>query len=499
MRRVAIVGAGIAGLALAETLRRRRSGSELEITVLEKSDRAGGNIRTDTIDGFLCERGPHGFLDSAPATLDLVRSIGIEHRLQLSGEAARRRFVFRRGALHQIPGSPGEFVTSGLLSWPGKLRILWEPFAATRPEADETIHAFATRRIGREAADVVIDPMVSGICAGDSRQLSLQACFPRLWQMEAAHGGLFRAALTLRRNGPRAPHGQGRAKGTGATRGSQPPAASGAPIGRLMSFVGGMEDLVHGLVAALPGTVQTNRRVRTMSEITGPARHSGDAHSRRRSGFLLDLQTNGTLRADVVVLADPASESAAIVQQIDPRLAALLRDMTTAPVVVVCLGYPACRLPAPVASLEGFGFLIPRGEGARILGVVWDSSIYPGRAPAGRVLIRAMLGGAHDPAAIAIPDETLLRTVRHDLKITMGLDLTPVMVQVYRHHLGIPQYTVGHSGRLEQIEAMARRHSGLFFAGNSYRGIAINNCVAEAGPLADRILAHLQSRRGGVR
>ena len=259
-----------------------------------------------------------------------------------------------------------------------------------------------------------------------------------------------------------------------------------------------MEDLVRGLVAALPGAVQTNRRVCTMSELTGPARDSGDAHARRRGGFLLDLQTNGTRRADVVVLAGPASESATIVQQIDLPLATLLRDVTTAPVVVVCLGYPACTLPAPTGSLEGFGFLIPRGEGPRILGVVWDSSIYPGRAPSGRVLIRAMIGGAHDPAAIAIPDEKLLRTVRHDLKITMGLDLEPVMAQVYRHHRGIPQYTVGHSGRLDQIETMARRHPGLFFAGNSYRGIAINNCVAEAGPLADRILAHLESRLGGT-
>jgi oxygen-dependent protoporphyrinogen oxidase len=142
-------------------------------------------------------------------------------------------------------------------------------------------------------------------------------------------------------------------------------------------------------------------------------------------------------------------------------------------------------------ALDGFGFLIPRGEGPRILGVLWDSSIYPGRAPSGRALLRAMIGGAHDEGALALDDAALLSVVRKDLALTMGLEADPVLVRIFRHPRGIPQYTVGHLDRLARAEARLERLPGVYLAGNSYRGVAINACVAEAGPLAGRILSRL--------
>jgi oxygen-dependent protoporphyrinogen oxidase len=194
------------------------------------------------------------------------------------------------------------------------------------------------------------------------------------------------------------------------------------------------------------------------------------------------------VEADAVVLAGGAGESARIVEGLDEDLASVLRGIPSAPLAVVCLGYEETRLPRP---LDGFGFLIPRGQGPRILGVLWDSSVYPDRAPPGRVLLRAMIGGAHDEGALALDDPALLGVVRKDLKATMGLDADPALVRIFRHPRGIPQYTVGHLDRLARAEARLERHPGIYLAGSAYRGVAINSCVAEAGPLAGRILSRL--------
>jgi oxygen-dependent protoporphyrinogen oxidase len=457
VRRVAIVGGGVAGLALAHALDQRGARARgVGALVLERSPCAGGNIRSEVTEGYLLEAGPNGFLDSVPETLDLVRDLGLEGELEVSHDRARRRYIFRRGRLHPLPGGPGAFLASHLLSWPGKLRLALEPLARTRPEGDETIHEFASRRIGREAAEVLIEPMVSGVFGGDSRRLSLKACFPAMWQMETNYGGLFRALLAKtwekRKTKGRAP----------------------APLGRLTSFRGGMETLVRALARARGDAFRTGTLVRGLTPSGG--------------GYELALEGGGVVAADAVVLAGGAGESARIVEGLDGDLASLLRGIPSAPLAVVCLGYEETSLPRP---LDGFGFLIPRGEGPRILGVLWDSSIYPGRAPAGRVLLRAMMGGAHDEGVLALDDPALLGVVRKDLETTMGLDADPVLVRIFRHPRGIPQYTVGHLDRLARAEARLERHPGIYVAGSAYRGVAINSCVAEAGPLAERILSRL--------
>ena len=299
----------------------------------------------------------------------------------------------------------------------------------------------------------MIDPMVSGVFGGNARQLSLRACFPKMWQMETDHGGLFRALFAKMREKRRST------------------APVGAPAGRLTSFKGGCEDLIRGLVDKLGPTLRTSAPV---SRIRAAER-----------GYAVSLESGETLDADAVVLAGPTSASSRIVSELDDELATWLGEIPSAPIVVVCLAYEESQLPQP---LDGFGFLVPRGEGARILGVLWDSSIYPGRAPDGRVLMRVMIGGAHDPQAIELDDETLLTTIRADLVTTMGLELTPSFTHIFRHHLGIPQYAVGHLDKLNRIDTALGRHPGLHVAGNGYRGVAINSCVAEAGPIAQRLL-----------
>jgi protoporphyrinogen/coproporphyrinogen III oxidase len=465
VNRIVVAGGGIAGLAIAHALRQRDPLAH--VVVLERSTRPGGNIRTERVDGYTCEWGPDGFLDNAPATLRLVSELGLDAQLQPSNDAARRRFVFRHGQLHEVPVSPGAFLRTRLLSVRGKLRICGEPFASRRTECDETIHAFASRRIGTEAADVLIDSMVSGIFAGDARSLSLRACFPKMWDLETNYGSLVRAMLATRKQ---------RRKEDGV----------GTPAGRLTSFDGGMEMLVRALARSLDGQLTLGAPVTAVGTPGYPRSAAGPAY--------VVTTPAGRYEADALVLTGPAADSAALLRPFDATLAGLLDGIATAPLAVVCLGYDEAALAANRGPLDGFGFLVPRNEGIRILGALWESSIYPDRAPHGKTLLRVMIGGAGDRDAVSLVDGALLDVVCSDLRRTMGLTVDPEFIHIVRHRRGIPQYTQGHLDRLQRIETLLERYRGLFLAGNSYRGVAINSCVNEAGQIADRVLASLKAR-----
>ena len=450
MKRIAIIGGGIAGLSIAWKIHQRDP--EASVVVLERSAQAGGNIRTEQVDGYTCESGPDGFLDNAPATLQLAREVGLGHRLLPSSDSARRRFIFRRGRLHEVPVSPLAFAKTRLLSARGKLRLMCEPFGRRPPSGDESIHDFASRRIGTEAASVLVGSMVSGVFAGDAAALSLKACFPRMWELEHEHGSLVRALLATRKNRKKED-------------------AAGAPAGRLTSFTGGMSELITALTRAL------GREVRLCS----PALSLAAAPD---GGWRIQTP-DGPVDADAVVLADPASESANLIRPFEPNLAGEIEDIRTAPIAVVSLGYAE----EDTGPLNGFGFLVPRSEGIRILGALWETSIYPHRAPSGKTLLRVMIGGACDPGAVGLDDDALLATVRADLERTMGLRAVPEFVKVVRHRKGIPQYTGGHLDRLQRTERLLGRYPSLHLAGNSYRGVSINNCIAEAEGLTARVLA----------
>lgn len=447
MPRVAVIGAGLAGLACAHRL---ATGGQ-DVVVLESSDRTGGYLRTSRHDGYLIESGPNGFLDNAPETLALIGEIDLTGEMMPSQDQARRRFVFRDGRLRPLPGSPGAFLKSDLLSAGAKLRIACEPFARRRSDADETIHGFASRRLGLEAADMLVDPMVSGIFAGDARQLSLRAAFPKMWSLEEEHGGLFRALLARRR----------------AVRASGAPV--GSPLGKLTSFRNGIETLPGALGATLGARLRTRTRV------------AGLSHA---SGWTLTLDSGEALHADHVVLAVSPAVAANLLGPLDPALATTLVSIPTAPIAVVALGYDTAALRHP---LDGFGFLVPRRQGPRILGALWESSVYAGRANPGRALIRVMAGGAHDPGFVSLGDDEAIGLVRRDLRTSMGVMADPEMAIVIRHHEGIPQYTVGHLDRVAAIDAAVERWPGLHLTGHGYLGVGINHVIANARALADRL------------
>jgi oxygen-dependent protoporphyrinogen oxidase len=465
--RVVVIGAGISGLSAAFEIvqRGQRFPWPLELICLDHAERAGGHIRSERIGGFLCEWGPTGFLDNAPATLTLARRLSLETELLPAREDARTRFLYRKGALQKLPTSPGGFLRSGVLSPAGKLRVLAEALVRRRPaSADESVHDFATRRIGREAAETLIDALVSGIWSGDTRQLSLKAAFPKMAEMERVHGGLFRALLARRKPA-----------------GDEPENAGGSafgPGGTLTSFRAGMQALTDALAAALGDRLRLSTTVRAVSDLG-------------LRGFRVHLDEGAPLEADAVVLSTPAFVSAGMMSEMDAGIAATLESIPYASVAVVHLGFAHETLDT---GPKGFGFLAPRGEEMRSLGSLWPSDIFAGRAPSGLRLTTTMIGGAHDENAVALDDAELARIALDDLRKAMGFVVAPRFKRVVRHPRAIPQYTLGHLDRVAAIEQALAERSGLEIAGNALHGISVNACIEEAGPLAERVLDVLNDR-----
>jgi oxygen-dependent protoporphyrinogen oxidase len=461
MPRVVIVGGGISGLALAYRLQQRHP--DPEILVLEKNPRPGGTIATVARDGFRVECGPNGFLDNKPATLELCRDLGLgEQLLPASDAAGRNRFLLVAGRLHRLPTGLLAFLRSDVLSWSGKLLLLAERFRPRRCRSgDETIDSFARRRFGREAARTLADAFVTGIYAGDPRLLSIEATFPRLVGFERDHGSVMRGMAHARHQR----------------------AASDAPAGsrggRMWSFAEGMAVLPDALALALRYAPRTGVAVRRV-------RRAADGQ-----GWQVSDAENETWLADAVALTCPAYRQAELLADVDPELAECIDGIAYNRLAVVAVGYRRRDVPH---VLDGFGHLSPQRERRDVLGVQWCSSIYPGhRAPPGAVLLRAMCGGWNRPEMADWPDDRLLGAVRSELALTLGVRAPPVFRHVIRWPRAIPQYHLGHLDRLARIEQHLAAHPGLFLGGNAYRGVALNDCVEQAGLLAERIHAWLVS------
>jgi len=448
--KIAVVGGGVAGLATAWLMAElgREAGRRAEITVFEALPEPGGATRTDIMEGFTCEWGPNGFLDNEPATLDLVARLGLTDRLVKADESAGRRFIYWGGKMRELPTKPPAFLVSDILPWPAKLRVAGEILVpAKRNGAEETVYSFGRRRLGRGFADLLLDPMVSGIFAGDTRELSLEAVFPKMVAMEREYGGLFRALIAKSREAKRTGRKMGGPSGANAV---------------LHTFREGMGELTAALASRLAGALRLASPVQALEV--------------RDGGFLLRLE-NETVPADAVVLACPSWAAAEIIAGLDPDAAQAAGRIWHAPVDVVCHGHPAPNLGH---DLHGFGVLVPRSEGLRALGSLWSDSIFPGQAPAGMKLLRTILGGAHDPAIAELSDAELERTAHRNHEQMFGVRAEPAFRRVFRHPRGIAQYTLGHLGRVAQTERLERELPGLYFTGASYRGVSVNGCAKDA-------------------
>lgn len=464
MRQVAIIGGGISALATAYILQEKakKQNITLGVKVFEKENRIGGKIWSRREDDYLCEWGPNGFLTNKPQTLELCKSLGLSEQLLASNDNARKRFVYANGVLHKLPHNQIEFLTNSLITWRGKLRIAREFFVAKRDSKnDESLADFARRRLGDEALAKLIAPMAGGIFAGDPEQMSLQGCFPRIYQLEQEYGGLLKAMLRLTKQ-HRVEKSEGKIS-----------ASPAGPGGVLTSFANGIQVLTDKLGSAIDAE----------NIICG-----GAVTSLKRSpvgGWQILLKDQAYF-ADEVILSTPAYASANLVNSFAPKLANLLQQINYSPLAVVCLGYDASELGCDV---QGFGYLLARGEEIPILGTLWDSSIFAKRAPNGKILFRTMLGGAVRPELLKLSDNEIQQLVQDSLAKIMKITAKPELVRIYRHEQAIPQYRVGHTQLVAQIMENATQFNGLHLNNNAYSGVGINDCVAAAYRMADKLIA----------
>ncbi|MDQ3413079.1 MAG: protoporphyrinogen oxidase, partial [Chloroflexota bacterium] len=465
---VVVIGGGIAGLAAAHRLVQASPG--VRITLIERDGRLGGKLLTERFDELVVEAGPDSFLSAKPRGIGLATELGLGDRLQHPTPRRHRAFVLRHGRLHPlpeglsglVPSRPWPVLTSGLLSPAGMLRFAGDLVLPARAGGDdESLASFVRRRLGGDAYDRLVEPLMAGIYAGDGDQLSLAATFPQLRAAELTHGSLIRGVLA-----------------------SKPVAAPGDVPAKpaFLAPAGGLAELVNALS---PRLVTAGVDIRT-NATASPIRH----HDRgKRSLYVIELADGERLVADAIVLAAPAFAAGRLVTALDPVLASELRGIPHVSTAVVHLVFRRGQVTHP---LDGHGYIIPRIEGRPALAATFVSEKWPGRAPADLVLLRVFLGRAGQQEILSGSDAELAGHARAEVAATLGVSGEPIFSTVHRWPWGMPQYVLGHLDRLARIEAAVNQHSGLALAGNAYRGVGIPDVIASGEAAASTISAYLR-------
>jgi len=465
-RSIAVIGGGITGLAAAHRV--VELSPDCGVALYEAGDRLGGVLRTTREAGYLLEHCADNFITNQPEAVALCQRVGLEGELLSTLPERRGAEVVCRGQLHRVPEGfmlmaphdAWQVLKTPLLSWRGKLRLLCECLVPRRAAslADESLASFAVRRLGREAFERLVQPLVSGIYTADANQLSMAAALTRFWDMEREHGSLMRAVWRQRRNS---------ADGESA--------GSGARYSLFMTLREGMQQLIDRLADSLPA---------------GAARLNTPVSGIEREGdrWRLRLASGETVTHDAVIVAISTIQAAALLRDIDVALAEELSGVPYAGAVLVLAGYRLDQIGRPLRS---FGFVVPEIERREILAASYSSLKFPGRAPEGRILIRVFLGGAMHPEQLDLDDAEVRRIVLRELGELLGVQGEPELFRVLRWRGAMPQYHVGHAERVQRIEAHVQQLPGLALAGNAYHGVGIPQCIASGERAAERMLAAL--------
>ena len=477
-KQVVVIGAGIAGLTCAHRLKSLGA----DVLLLESSGRVGGVMQSEPIDGYLIERGPNSS-QGTEELMALIEELGLMDEL-LEGDPKAPAYIYFKGALHAVPSGAGEFIKSRLLSTAGKLRIFAEPFIGKRKTGDEeSILSFARRRIGREAAERMVAPFVSGIYAGDAEKISVQAAFPRLWNLEATYGGLIRGSIAKAREARR------------AKRAARAVLDKAAPTRRrLVSFKRGMAVLPQTLAAKLgedliTGVADMALRIADSRPVdVAQAVGLRDDPSSPSPGFNIAFNHGGNthqIAAGQVIIATPAKAAASIIKPASTELSQLLDGIYYPPLAILYLAYD---LASVRTRLDGFGFLVPPSEGMNILGCVWNSSLFAGRAPQGKALLTVFIGGARRPETARLPDAELVAMAHAELQNVLSITSEPTVIGITRWQRAIPQYNLGHRDRVRRIEALLDGLPGLHLIGNYLHGVSTGDVIKEADRVARKVV-----------
>jgi protoporphyrinogen/coproporphyrinogen III oxidase len=467
MIRIAIIGGGISGLTAAFALEEHRRAGAVEYTLYESSPRLGGVLRTELIQDCIVEAGPDSFLTQKPWASDLCRTLGLGDQLIGSNDAGRKTYILVRGQLIPMPDGlmfmvPTKILPttlSPLFSWTTKLRMVQELFHSPRAaEADESVSSLVERHYGAEMVDRLADPLLFGIYGGEAASLSVRAVLPRFAEMERTHGSLGRAMLAARKTMPR------------------PVNKNTAPL--FTSLKNGMQQLVETLIPRLnQASLITNAPVQSIQTDSGGWFVQLHPETRRPA-----LQSDPF---DAVILAVPTHAAAPLLSTSSPEISAELSAIGYSSSITVGLGYDReVRQSIP----PGFGFLVRRSEGKRLLATTFVHNKFSHRAPEDRALLRCFFAGSNAENIWQLSDDAIIAVVRNELQQILGLHAAPLFARVYKWKSAMAQYGVGHLERLERIERLRRQLPKLALAGNGYRGIGVPDCIRSGTDAAQQVL-----------
>jgi protoporphyrinogen/coproporphyrinogen III oxidase len=450
---VIVIGAGISGLACAYRLQQ----AGISVRVLEAGSRPGGAIATKEKDGFRFELGPQSFLSTEPLAA-LIDALGLKDQL-LHANPRAPRYILLGGQLVAAPLAPPSLLATPLLSAGTKWRLVTEIARHSKPPADdESIAAFVRRKFGDELLNRLVAPFVSGVYAGDPERLSLRAAFPRMYEFETQYGSVLLGAMKSR-------------------------PAKGTPRAGLCSFRDGMETLPRAIAARLGDSLLLETRV------------EGLRHGKAGGKPFYELEVarhdqRETLAASAVVIAAPTNAASQILLGLSDQFAPLFSRVEYAPVAVVSAGYRREQLQRPA---DGFGFLVPRTEGLRVLGTVFNSALFPGRAPEEMVCFTSFAGGATDPKLCDLTDDEITESICTQVARVLGIAGKPVVTNLHRYARALPQYNLGHTQIIKSLETLTAATPGLFLAGNYLSGPSIGACVEQADRTAEAAREYLAS------
>ncbi|ALP39117.1 protoporphyrinogen oxidase [Paenibacillus sp. IHB B 3084] len=465
-KKVVILGGGISGLSAAFYVKKLAEDRQLEveITLVEKSERLGGKLQTVRQNDFMIEKGPDAFLARKTAILDLTMELGLEAELVSTNPKAKSACILHKGKLHTMPmgfilGIPTKltpFIRTGLISPLGKARAALDLIIpAKKGDADESLGDFIKRRLGKEVLDQITEPLLSGIYAGDTHSLSLMSTFPQFKLMEQKHGSLIK----------------GMSKGAGRMPAVQDKLPDIAKKSMFLSYRLGLSTIVERL----------KERLDTVCFVMG----QGVVEVRKESGYQVILEHGQKIDADAVICAVPAFEAATLFSGV--ASASWLHKIHYVSVANIALAYKNTDLNL---AFEGTGFLVPRKEGKKITACTWSSTKWSHTAPEGYTLLRTYIGHAGAQEWIQMTDDQLVDAARKDLKDLMGLDAEPEFAEVSRCDRSMPQYPIGHKEHMAKIrQDFAQDLPGVFLCGAGYGGVGIPDCIAQGKEAAEQLLS----------
>lgn len=439
MKKLCIIGGGISGLISAYLLKQKG----FEVTLFDKNETVGGNIQSRKIDGFLIEQGPNSLLKS-PRLVDLIKSLDLESELLPTKPSAKKRYVLQDGKLKALPMSIAKMVFGDFFSLKAKLRLLKEPFIKTKSNENESVAEFFERRLGREIVEKAADPFIAGIYAGKPENLSVKSAFPRLYELEKDYGNLL----------------------FGSIKSKTEKADKNFP--RSFTFKNGIQTLTDKLAEKLGDRIKTKTEIKEIIKLSN-------------GKFLVKTDSSEEM-FDSVIISTPAESTAKLVKNLDENLAAKLLKIYYPPVAMVFFGIKNENIGF---DLDGFGFLIPSTENRKILGTLWNSSVFENRSPNGFSVLTTFVGGARNADVFEKSDEELFELVFAELKSILDFKEKPTFQHIKRWHKAIPQYNLGYDQIESAIENFERQNKGIYFCSNFYKGISVGDCVKNAYAVVD--------------